>query len=178
MNRAARLILVAMSALFAVAFAAVIIAPAQTKPPRFVRANELYVLAPGNPPSAGDYFISTAPFWGCSADLWCKVQLPADVAPDATAVFMSGIVIITHGYAIETADIKFGCRAPGDPQQPSWYNVQAVEASVGNGQRSTFGTWIPARNHQIECLWTRSTPGIWPDNSSYAINGTIQAYTR
>jgi hypothetical protein len=123
---------------------------------------------------------------GCAPATWCKVAVSDYGLPkDTKAVFLSGILIITHGMTPETADLKVGLRAFGDVTDPEtispggvWYDGQTVEAAVGNGQRSTMSTWVPVRDGAFEFRWERSTGGQWPTNSSYGVNLTIQAHAR
>ncbi len=140
--------------------------------------------------SRGDLFVNTytgatVPD-GCVAGHWCRVMVSSYGLPEDTkAIFVSGILIITHGMKSETADLQVGFRAAGDNNDPAkvvpggvWYSAQSVEAAIGNGQRSTMASWIPVRNGAFEFKWTRSTSGSWPESSSYGINLTFQAFAR
>lgn len=110
---------------------------------------------------------------------WHEVNVvPLGVPADAKAVFLAGILIITHGTTEETADLTIALRAKGDALNPGNYIGQTTEPHVGGGQRSNMAAWVPLRDGKFEYYWTRSTQGQWPANSSYGINLSLQAYVR
>lgn len=111
--------------------------------------------------------------------VWLRVAV-ADlgIPPDAKAVFLSGILIITHGVTPQTCDLTISVRAHGDSMHEGFYIGQVIEASVGNGQRSTMSTWAPVRDGYFEYFWKRNTAGQWPSECAYAINLAAQAYVR
>lgn len=116
---------------------------------------------------------------GPAAGVWTAVDLTAFGVPrDAHAVFLSGILIITHGTTQETADLTVSLRAPGSALPISAYLGQSVEAHVGGGQRSTMSAWVPCVDGSIEWAWQRSTQGQWPTNCAYGVNMSLQAYVR
>lgn len=153
------------------------------------RATEIYTRS-GNAFLRGDVFVNTytgasiPP--GCAPSTWCTVDVSSEIALDAKAVFLSGILIITHGAASEIADIQIGFRAYGDnegcpvPQVPTcvWYVGQTIEAHQLGGQRSNMSTWVPVKDGKFQFWHSLSTPGTWPNNSSYGVNLSIQAWTR
>jgi hypothetical protein len=157
--------------------------------PRWARVTEIYTRT-GNAFLRGDIFVNTytgvtAPE-GCAPSTWCTVDVSTLTASDAKSVFLSGILIITHGSAAETADLQLGFRAFGDnegcpvPQVPTcvWYVGQSVEAQVGSGQRSNMSTWVPVRDGKFQFWYALSTGGAYPTNSTYGINLSIQAWAR
>lgn len=116
---------------------------------------------------------------GPAAGVWTRVFTDQyGVPPDAKAVFLSGILIITHGMAQETADLTVAFRACGNDLPAAAYSGQTVEAHVGGGQRSGVATWVPLDRGCFEWVWNRSTQGQWPNNSAYGVNLSLQAYVR
>lgn len=112
-------------------------------------------------------------------DTWVTVDcVPLGIPVTAVAVFLCGLLIITHGLTDETADLWIAFRAPGDTLAPGNYTGQVIEAAVGNGQRTNLSTWIPLVGGKFQLYWHRSTTGAYPANSAYAINLAAQLYLR
>ena len=73
-------------------------------------------------------------------------------------MFLSGILIMTHGTSLETADLNISFRSVENdelcPTPQTYKSVQyigqAVEASVGNGQRSNMETCVTAKNGKFQ----------------------------
>ena len=111
-------------------------------------------------------------------------ELPAEFI--GIRIFLSGLLIITHGTTPETADMYVGFRAYGDTGTEAglpasggtWYLGQSVETSVTGGQRSAMATWVPVRDGKFEFRFSKATPGTYPIHSSYGVNLTIQAWGR
>lgn len=103
---------------------------------------------------------------------------PFGVAEDGKVAFLTGILVITHGSTVETADIHVTFAAAGSPIDCTKYIGQTVEADVGGGQRSNMSTLAPLTDGQTQMCYYLNTPGRWPTNSSYAINLSIQAWGR
>lgn len=103
---------------------------------------------------------------------------PLGVAEDAKVAFLSGILIITHGSASETGDVRVTMAAHGDPLDVSKYIGQTVEAQVGGGQRSNMATWVPLNAGKFDFSFQANTTGVWPANCGYGINLTLQAWGR
>lgn len=141
-----------------------------TSPSRMYANNAVYV---GTHLGANNYGTQ-------GANQWHLVDLkPFGVTSDAIAAFLSGLLIITHGNAAETADLCIVFRQPGDASCPTTaYIGQTIEAAVGGGQRSTMGTWVPLSGGCLEFSYSVNTPGDWPANSSYGINLSLQAWAR
>jgi len=129
-----------------------------------------------NPP----IFINTATGDGVAAHppgVWSTVDVSSIVPADTLAVRLDGILIITHGTTVETADLTVAFRT--DQNWDYGYIMQTCEASAGNGQRSNAGVWVSLdANKCFQIKWTRSTQDNWPTNSSYGINLTLTAYLR
>lgn len=124
-------------------------------------------------------FVNTYTNTGPTEAVWNRLSLASlGVPSDAKGVFLSGILIITHGTTVQTCDLTISFRAPGDTIDAGNYIGQTIEAAVGSGQRSNMSTWAPARNGEIEFYWKRNTPGQWPTECSYGINLSAQAYVR
>lgn len=154
------------------------------------RVSEFY-FRNDNAHGRGDVFVNT--YTGvhrpetCKAAEWCAISVARYGVPsDAKVVFLSGLLIITHGSTAETADLLVGFRAFGDTNSlealrangGTWYLGQSVETSTSGGQRSTIATWVPVRDGKFEFRYEKSTPGAWPANSAYGVNLTIQAWGR
>lgn len=111
-------------------------------------------------------------------DQWTTVSVASHVPNNTIAIFITGLLIITHGTTQETADLQVFFRA-NDATTDYNYNWQTVEASVGNGQRSTMAVWIPLNtDREFDFKWHRSTIGQYPDNSAYGVNLSLNAYLR
>lgn len=124
-------------------------------------------------------FVNTYTNTGPPEAVWNRISLSSlGIPPDASGVFLSGILIITHGTTIQTCDLTISFRAPGDTIDAGNYIGQTIEASVGSGQRSNMSTWAPARNGEIEFYWKRNTTGQWPTECSYGMNLSAQSYVR
>lgn len=106
-----------------------------------------------------------------------ELNIPTDVI----AVFLSGILIVTHGRTNEIADMGIVFRRPGDATilcQAGYEVGQVVEADIQGGQRSTMSTWVPVVDGAFQWCWWSSTDGTYPDHPSYGANLTVQAYAR
>lgn len=104
-------------------------------------------------------------------------NLPSDIK----AVFISGILIITHGPTFELADLAITFRAPGNNLLGGDNRMmQTIEASVGNGQRSNAAVWVPVVNGKVEWYWwvNNSVPYGYPAYSAYGANLSVQGYIR
>ena len=114
-------------------------------------------------------------------DMWHEVDVTEYGVPaDATAVFLSGLLIITHGTDPAICDMHLTLRAPSDPLEPTngKYQFQVVEAHVGGGQRTNFDTYVPIEDGKFEFYWSRNTWEQWPYGCAYGFNVSLQAYVR
>lgn len=116
----------------------------------------------------------------CVEGTWYRVNLSRWGVPiDAKAAFFGGMLLITHGTIVETADIHATFKRPGDTTATcDKYFGQTTEAHVGGGQRSNLATWIPLENASFDWCYTTTTSGNWPANSSYGVNMTLQMWGR
>lgn len=92
------------------------------------------------------------------------------------SIFVTGILLITHGTTNESCDLNFSARAYGDTMHEANSICQAVEAHIGGGQRSGCATWIPVVDGKFQVYQKTNTPGTWPTNCSYGVNLVVQAY--
>lgn len=105
---------------------------------------------------------------------WNSIDVSEYVSDNATAIFLSGILIITHGVTPECADLRVYFRKPGSSRHAFG---QVIEASIANGQRSTYSTWVPIENGIFEFQWWVPVLSIWPTYSAYGINLLMESYT-
>jgi len=128
------------------------------------------------------YFGANVPqTWGTpAAGVWHRVDLKKyGVTADAKSAFLSGMTIITHGYATETANMTLTARRPGDNVSDcTKYLAQSLEASVSNGVRSNAAFWVPLIDGEFEWCWKPSTGGVYPTNSAYGANFSLLAWVR
>lgn len=112
-------------------------------------------------------------------DTWTRIDLQDLGLPFGTAgVFLSGILIITHGKTPETCNLTVSFRAPGDDLPLNAYSGQTLEAVMGSGSRTNMAVWVPTVNEAIEFAWHRSTSDDYPTHCAYAVNLSLQAYIR
>lgn len=102
---------------------------------------------------------------------WHTVSVPS-VPHDTLAVFLSGLLIITHPGSEATCSITATFRAPGSNWNEANYQMQTIEAHRGGGVRSNTASWVPVKNRQFEFYYT-ITPGC-----PSLINLSLQAYVR
>lgn len=124
-------------------------------------------------------FVNSWSGYGPQAGVWSRIAVrDLGVPEDAISVFLTGILVITHGYKPQTCDLHLSIRAPGDNMDPGNYIGQAVEVDVHGGQRSNMSSWAPVRDGHIEVHWTRSTLEQWPEGCAYGMSLSAQAYLR
>lgn len=122
-------------------------------------------------------FINSYTPVGPAAGAWVTIDVSSlGIPPTAKSVFLSGILIVTHGTNSVTCDLTISFRAPGNSMTAGNYIGQAIEAAVGGGQRSTMSTWAPVKDGKIEFQWNRNTFANWPTDCAYGINLSAQAY--
>lgn len=112
---------------------------------------------------------------GPSVGDWTTVDVSSYVDPNTVAIHLTGLLIITHGTTVETADLRIHFRQ--DSSQPGYYIHQVIEASVGNGQRCTMACWVPLTSSKtFDWKWETQFPvGTYPDYSAYGANLQIDA---
>lgn len=124
-------------------------------------------------------FVNSWSGYGPQAGVWTRISVrDLGIPDDAISIFLTGILVITHGYTPQICDLHLSIRAPGDNMDPGNYIGQAVEVDTKGGQRSNMSSWAPVRDGHIEVHWTRSTYGQWPAECAYGINLSAQAYLR
>lgn len=117
----------------------------------------------------------------CADSEWVDVDVSDVIPEDAGAIFLSGLLIITHGITNETCHMTISFRAPSSDFEESQYGSylgQVVEAHIGGGQRSGFSSWVPIEHGIFQMKWARNTYSQWPHSCAYGINLTLQAYVR
>lgn len=92
-----------------------------------------------------------------------------DLPPDTLAVFLSGLMVITHPGGVKICDLWAKFRAAGSGDQ-SGYTMQAV--ATEGGVRSGAATWVPVYDRRFEIYWSY-TPGC-----PSLINLSLQGYVR
>lgn len=112
---------------------------------------------------------------GGERDVWHVRELKGIIPDDSVGIHVTGILIITHGAAQETADLQLFLRK--DALQNTNYAHQTIEAEVGNGQRSTMSAWIPlALDKSFQWKWSPvEYKGEWPAYSAYGANLHVDA---
>lgn len=159
----------------------------------WIKATEFYVTSSPSRiygPDNAVYILTHGPdgsnFGPQETGVWHTIDLgPFGVPSDASAAFLSGLLIITGGSTAEIADLRVVFRRPGDTTSCAKYMGQASfqtnnvngQAIVG-GQRSTMATWVPLADGKFELCYQLSTTGSWPTNPSYGINLSVQAWAR
>lgn len=132
-------------------------------------------------PGALNSGVGVSPTVGCiTPNAWCVADLRRYGVPaDAKYAFLTGLLIITHGYGSQLAWMTVTMRRPGDTSANcEKYIGQVVEAHTGGGQRSGMATWVALMNGQVEYCFNYALPIGWPDWSSYVVNLSVQAWAR
>ena len=108
---------------------------------------------------------------------WATVDVSGIVPRETKAVYLSGLLIITHGTVPEVCDLTLAYRNYGDGADHT-YVAQIISAEPNGGQRTPHSIWIPVRAGNFEIKWRRSTSGEWPEHCAYGINLHLVAYVR
>jgi hypothetical protein len=96
-----------------------------------------------------------------------------NVPADAKAVFLSGILFISHpGGEMGTCNLWANFRAPADSLPADSYQIQTIEANSGSGSRTNAAVWVPISDRKFSFYWYH-TPGC-----PSGINLSLQAYVR
>ena len=116
-------------------------------------------------------------------DTWYTFDVtvaPWNVPPDALAVFIKAIQIITHGKTVEGCDMESWFRANGDTQDgPGYYSEQVVTAIVGEGVRNNSFGVVPLKDGKFQWKFHRHGGlGFWPDYCAVGGSWFIQGYVR
>jgi hypothetical protein len=108
---------------------------------------------------------------------WATVDVSGIVPPATKAVYLSGLLIITHGTVPEVCDLTLAYRNYEDGTDYT-YVAQTIATELNGGQRTPHSIWIPVREGNFEMKWRRSTVGDWPEHCAYGINLNLVAYLR
>lgn len=101
------------------------------------------------------------------------------IPADSKGVFLTGLLIITHGTTAETCDLQVFFRK--NSSTPEWnYIGQTLEASVGDGQRTPMFAFVPVENGKLQMMWKGNTftAGNYPAHCAYGINYKLTGYVR
>lgn len=148
-------------------------------PAGFVEGTTLGVVA-HSPKQIPVVFFNTHTGEGMAAfpeNEWATVDVSRVIPAVVKAVYLSGLLIVTHGTAEELCDLTLAYRNDGDTEDYS-YIAQAVETTVDAGQRTPHSIWIPVREGRFQIKWRRSTDGKWPEHCAYGMNLSLVAYLR
>lgn len=99
-------------------------------------------------------------------------NIDTGIPEDALAIWLSGILIISPGYAYEIADLQFYCRRLGAVPAidgDTYLCAQTCSTAPAQGVRTNFTTLVPVTDRKFEFWWNRSSGGYWPDHTSYGI---------
>lgn len=113
--------------------------------------------------------LANGPSWYVNGD---KTTFQPNLPEDTKAIFLSGLLIITHPGGTVTCDLWANFRAPGSSLQSGSYQMQTIEAVAGSGVRSNAAVWVPVVNRRFEFFWhyTAGCPSM--------VNLSLQAYVR
>lgn len=108
---------------------------------------------------------------------WTTVDVTRVVPDGAKAIYLSGLLIVTHGTLEETCDLTLAYRDQGETVDYP-YIAQTVETVVSGGARTPHSIWIAVHDGKFQIKWRRSTTGNWPENCAYGINLNLVGYLR
>lgn len=132
-----------------------------------------------NPKTPNAFYFNDYTGAGPSPGVWTTVDVSANVPSGTKAIFLGGILIVTHGTTVETCDLRISFRKPGTTYPTGNYLGQTIEAISGSGQRSTMFAVVPVdENGQFQYMWEKTTSGTWPTHCSNGGNFSIQGYVR
>ena len=162
--------------------------PPNFGPYSWVEGSKIGVLT-DNPESYAAIFVNSVnPDTTPPAGEWIPLKLAQFGIPaDAKAVFIGGILIITHGRKTQLCNLTVTFAKPGSTSATGNYIFQAAEGQTEGGQRSTAGTWVPVVDGVTLWQWARGDVktqypkgaiGPYPAECSYGINLSVQAYIR
>lgn len=112
-----------------------------------------------------------------SADQWHTLDV-SGFAPGAQAVFLSVVLIITHGQTAESCVLGFYVRNWGDDTIAWGPASQLTVPLLGDGGRMNYTDWVSVTDGKFDFKWTTTTPGTWPEHCSYGLAIRVSAYAR
>ena len=162
--------------------------PPNFGPYSWVEGSKIGVLT-DNPESYPVIFVNSVnPDTTPPAGEWISLKLAQFGIPaDAKAVYIGGILIITHGRKTQLCDLTVTFAKPGSTSTTGNYIFQAIEGQTEGGQRSTAAAWVPIVHGVTVWQWGRGDVktqypkgaiGPYPTECSYGINLSVQAYIR
>ncbi len=102
------------------------------------------------------------------------VNLSHIAPPNAKAVNLTGLLIVTHGNAPELCDLKVWFRPSADYRWGD-YMGQAIEPFNGGGERVNHSITIPLVNNSFQ-IWVDPLGPGWPSRCSYAVNYKVNEW--
>ena len=144
----------------------------------YIEGSVIGVPSKSNVQDAPVIFMNTVTPTGATVNTWTKIDLTGIVPTGTKAVRLDGNLLITHGTTAEIADLMVHFRKTGETYNYS-YNMQVIEASTGDGQRSIGGLWIALDDNLcFDYKWNVPYLGTYPSYSAYGINLSLTAYLR
>jgi hypothetical protein len=149
--------------------------------PGFIEGNTIGVVAESPTQNLPVVYINTYTGEGMNVNpenQWTTVDVSSLVPEGTKAVHLTGRFIITLGSNGGTANLVGHFRKKGSTPDYT-YNHQTIEATLGAGQRSTLGVWVPLNElRQFEFKWIRTLIGAYPAYPAYGIALNVDAYMR
>ena len=108
---------------------------------------------------------------------WTTVDVTGIIPDGVKAIYLSGLLIITHGTLEEICNLTLAYRDQGETGDYP-YIAQTVETVVNGGARTPHSIWVAAHDGKFQIKWRRSTTGNWPENCAYGINLNLAGYLR
>lgn len=100
------------------------------------------------------------------------VDLSAIAPRNAVAAALSGLLIISHGSAQESCDLRVWFR-PDPGARWGDYRGQTVETQSGGGQRSNHAVVVPLRERTFQ-IWIDPVAQVpWPTGCAYGVNYVV-----
>lgn len=107
---------------------------------------------------------------------WRTVDLSDHVPPGTKAVHIVGLLIITHGTTVETADLQVYFRKTGTTP-PSTARLWQCCCTKGAGGQRTDASAIIILDDNLcfDMQWLVSTTGVYPAHPAYGLNIWVDA---
>lgn len=110
-------------------------------------------------------------------NVWHVVDVSAIVPSGTQAVFINGILVLTHGAAPGNCDMQIFFRRFGEVFEPN-YIGQITAGGLQETPRQPFFTIVPVEVGKFEFKWIRNTSGTWPEQCSYGLHLGVVGYVR
>lgn len=154
---------------------ALLLSASQLSPAQYVTCSEFG--AASLHPAGGTNIAGFSTYTGLGSppNQWVDVDIMANKhlakITGIKAVFVQGILMISHGGIGTTANVTLAFRAPGAPGYTcDDYSAQAALVGPG-GERQNVGLWVPVTDDKFQMCWTAwDAPGAYY-GASLAVNG-------